>query len=215
MSSGPTPCATYCMPIPQQAPGGVGALNPAAVAFYRSLLAGMRERGIRPLVTLYHWDLPQVLEDAGGWPARATTERDNGCRRANLDINGQPSRLDASARQARGVRRDSNRVHVAEGIARPRAAARHLEPRAELAGPAVPAPVINCVRGRTAHRRNASQRGLRPTQPRPPNAPPPRVREGPRTSTAGSEYQRIRDESNSAQHLSRTALEVNSCAWNS
>jgi beta-glucosidase len=56
-------------------PSGVGALNPAAVAFYRSLLAGMRERGIRPLVTLYHWDLPQVLEDAGGWPARATTER--------------------------------------------------------------------------------------------------------------------------------------------
>ena len=45
------------------------------MAFYRSLLAGMRERGIRPLVTLYHWDLPQPLEDAGGWPVRATAER--------------------------------------------------------------------------------------------------------------------------------------------
>jgi len=56
-------------------PSGTGALNPAALAFYRSLLAGLREHGIRPLVTLYHWDLPQPLEDAGGWPVRATAER--------------------------------------------------------------------------------------------------------------------------------------------
>lgn len=53
-------------------PRGVGDLNPEAVAFYRALLDGLVRRGIRPLVTLYHWDLPQPLEDAGGWPARAT-----------------------------------------------------------------------------------------------------------------------------------------------
>lgn len=56
-------------------PAGTGALNETAVAFYRSQLEGLRARGIRPLVTLYHWDLPQPLEDAGGWPARATAER--------------------------------------------------------------------------------------------------------------------------------------------
>lgn len=56
-------------------PRGEGALNPEAVAFYRALLTGLTGHGIRPLVTLYHWDLPQPLEDAGGWPVRATADR--------------------------------------------------------------------------------------------------------------------------------------------
>lgn len=56
-------------------PTGVGELNPEAVAFYRALLQGLRDRGIRPMVTLYHWDLPQPLEDRGGWPARDTAYR--------------------------------------------------------------------------------------------------------------------------------------------
>lgn len=55
-------------------PGGRGPLNRAGVDFYRRLVAGQLERGIRPFVTLYHWDLPQELEDAGGWPHRATAE---------------------------------------------------------------------------------------------------------------------------------------------
>jgi beta-glucosidase len=55
-------------------PDGEGPLNPTAVDFYRRLLAGLADRGIRPFVTLYHWDMPQRLEDAGGWPARATAE---------------------------------------------------------------------------------------------------------------------------------------------
>jgi beta-glucosidase len=56
-------------------PTGRGDLNPEGVAFYTALLEGMRERGIMPMVTLYHWDLPQPLEDAGGWPARETAYR--------------------------------------------------------------------------------------------------------------------------------------------
>ena len=56
-------------------PTGEGALNPEGVAFYRELLTGLKARGIRPLVTLYHWDLPQPLEDAGGWPVRQTAYR--------------------------------------------------------------------------------------------------------------------------------------------
>ncbi len=56
-------------------PSGTGPLNPEGVAFYERVLTGLRDRGIRPLVTLYHWDLPQPLEDAGGWPQRETAER--------------------------------------------------------------------------------------------------------------------------------------------
>jgi beta-glucosidase len=56
-------------------PAGSGELNGEAVAFYAALLGGLRARGIRPLVTLYHWDLPQPLESAGGWPARETAHR--------------------------------------------------------------------------------------------------------------------------------------------
>lgn len=56
-------------------PSGIGDLNPHGVAYYRELLTGMRERSIEPLVTLYHWDLPQPLEDAGGWANRDTAHR--------------------------------------------------------------------------------------------------------------------------------------------
>ncbi|QAY63263.1 beta-glucosidase [Xylanimonas allomyrinae] len=55
-------------------PGGRGPLNPEGVAFYVRLLDALRERGVRPFVTLYHWDLPQELEDEGGWAVRATAE---------------------------------------------------------------------------------------------------------------------------------------------
>ena len=60
---------------PRIQPGGKGAINPAGVAFYSRLVDGLLERGIRPIATLYHWDLPQELEDAGGWPARDTAYR--------------------------------------------------------------------------------------------------------------------------------------------
>ena len=60
---------------PRLQPDAHGELNPEGVAFYRALLNGMRERGIQPLVTLYHWDLPQILEDKGGWANRETSYR--------------------------------------------------------------------------------------------------------------------------------------------
>lgn len=56
-------------------PAGSGQLNPGGVAFYDRLLDELAEAGIRPWVTLYHWDMPQALEDAGGWPARDTAYR--------------------------------------------------------------------------------------------------------------------------------------------
>jgi beta-glucosidase len=45
------------------------------VDFYRRLAAGLRERGIEPVATLYHWDLPEALQHVGGWGVRDTAER--------------------------------------------------------------------------------------------------------------------------------------------
>jgi beta-glucosidase len=60
---------------PRIQPTGSGAPNRAGLDFYRRLVDGMHERGIRPFATLYHWDLPQALEDEGGWLARDIVER--------------------------------------------------------------------------------------------------------------------------------------------
>jgi beta-glucosidase len=59
---------------PRVIPDGRGAVNNAGLDFYSRLVDGLRARGIRPVATLYHWDLPQPLEDAGGWPVRETAE---------------------------------------------------------------------------------------------------------------------------------------------
>lgn len=57
---------------PRIQPTGRGPANVAGLDFYSRLVDGLRERGIEPVATLYHWDLPQALEDAGGWPVRDT-----------------------------------------------------------------------------------------------------------------------------------------------
>jgi beta-glucosidase len=51
-------------------PNGVGRLNQKGADFYNRLIDDLLAAGIRPNVTLYHWDLPQALEDRGGWPDR-------------------------------------------------------------------------------------------------------------------------------------------------
>jgi beta-glucosidase len=60
---------------PRLQPDGKGPANQAGLDFYRRLAAGVRQRGMVPVATLYHWDLPQALEDAGGWTVRDTTDR--------------------------------------------------------------------------------------------------------------------------------------------
>jgi beta-glucosidase len=50
-------------------------VEPRGLAFYDRLVDGLLERGIEPLATLYHWDLPQALEDRGGWSERTTVDR--------------------------------------------------------------------------------------------------------------------------------------------
>jgi beta-glucosidase len=60
---------------PRVQPGGRGPANAAGSAFYDRLVDELLAQGITPWATLYHWDLPQELEDAGGWPARDTAYR--------------------------------------------------------------------------------------------------------------------------------------------
>ena len=55
---------------PRIQPAGVGPSNPRGTDYYSRIVDELLEAHIRPMVTLYHWDLPQALEDAGGWPNR-------------------------------------------------------------------------------------------------------------------------------------------------
>jgi beta-glucosidase len=60
---------------PRVIPAGSGAVNQKGLDFYSALVDGLLARGIEPVPTLYHWDLPQRLEDEGGWTNRDTAER--------------------------------------------------------------------------------------------------------------------------------------------
>jgi beta-glucosidase len=60
---------------PRVQPDGSGPANQAGLDFYRRLVDELLGYGIEPWLTLYHWDLPEPLEDAGGWPVRDTAAR--------------------------------------------------------------------------------------------------------------------------------------------
>ncbi|MCD0453771.1 beta-glucosidase [Actinocorallia sp. API 0066] len=64
----------FSLSWPRIQPGGRG-VNGAGLDFYKRLVDALLSRGITPYATLYHWDLPQELQDAGGWPERETAYR--------------------------------------------------------------------------------------------------------------------------------------------
>ncbi len=65
----------FSLAWPRIQPSGSGPANPAGLDFYERLTDALLARGITPVPTLYHWDLPQPLEDEGGWLARDTAAR--------------------------------------------------------------------------------------------------------------------------------------------
>lgn len=60
---------------PRVEPNGDGVAHPKGLAFYDRLVDALLDKGILPMATLYHWDLPSALEARGGWRSRTTTER--------------------------------------------------------------------------------------------------------------------------------------------
>jgi beta-glucosidase len=70
MKSMNIPCFRFSISWTRIFPEGTGKVNPAGIAFYNQLIDFCLEMGIEPWITLYHWDLPQTLQDAGGWGNR-------------------------------------------------------------------------------------------------------------------------------------------------
>ncbi|MCM8746175.1 GH1 family beta-glucosidase [Thermomicrobium sp. CFH 73360] len=69
-----TPAYRFSIAWPRVFPKGAGVVNERGLAFYDRLVDALLEAKITPFVTLYHWDLPQALQDQGGWAERATAE---------------------------------------------------------------------------------------------------------------------------------------------
>ena len=64
----------FSLAWPRILPAGTGRPNRKGIDFYRRLVEGLHERGIKPFATLYHWDLPQALQDRGGWANRDSAD---------------------------------------------------------------------------------------------------------------------------------------------
>jgi beta-glucosidase len=68
-------CYRFSISWPRVLADGTKAWNERGLAFYDRLVDGMLARGLEPCLTLNHWDLPQTLQDRGGWAARDTVHR--------------------------------------------------------------------------------------------------------------------------------------------
>jgi beta-glucosidase len=68
------PCYSFTISWTRIFPDGIGTVNPKGLAFYDRLVDELLASGVQPKATLYHWDIPQVLQDLGGWPNRDSAD---------------------------------------------------------------------------------------------------------------------------------------------
>ncbi|BDI22590.1 glycoside hydrolase family 1 protein [Herbiconiux sp. L3-i23] len=144
-------------------PDGDGEVNPAGIRFYRELLTELRHAGITPVVTLYHFDLPQALQEKGGWSSRATADAFVRYARVLfeelgdlapywLTINEQNMMIMLGAMLGSGTTGDRRDIwqqnhHMLVAQAEVMALAHELLPEAKIG----PAPNIACVYPATPH----------------------------------------------------------------
>jgi beta-glucosidase len=81
-------CYRFSVAWPRVIPDGGSRVSQRGLDFYRRMVDGLLARGIKPMATLFHWDLPQPLQDAGGWASRDTVGRFAGYASAVLDAIG-------------------------------------------------------------------------------------------------------------------------------
>ncbi len=147
---------------PRVKPAGSGPVNALGLDYYQRLVRGLRARRILPVVTLYHWDLPQALEAAGGWPARETARHFADYTRAVVEALGDEVGMWITINQPQSCASDGYGTGArAPGLANPIQAAKaahHL-----LLGHAFAAAEIRAVLGQGA--RIGISLNLRPVRP--------------------------------------------------
>ena len=96
----------FSLAWPRIQPGGMGGPNKAGIAFYDRLLDELLAAGIRPMATLFHWDMPESLQHKGGWMSRDTASRSptTSCSVSSADPPAVARRRAASPRSCTGRR---------------------------------------------------------------------------------------------------------------
>ena len=87
---------------PRILPDGRGAVNEAGLDFYDRFVDELLANGIEPYLTLYHWDLPQALEDRGGWPRAGHGRGLRRVRRGRRSATRRPRLATGSPRTSHG-----------------------------------------------------------------------------------------------------------------